>query len=137
MEGEPTEMVRWIYSLDWADVDAKRDWLMNGDSIDPNFESLLLDKPGAGVLRGTVGMQSFGEAIEQDFVHLAYRPDHYEMVGDSQLVVSGHIEARTRTSGHRVQADFAHLWTLAGRKPRRVEAHASLAAAIEAATTLL
>ena len=133
MEDEPAELVRSIYGLDWADVEAKREWLRRADMVDPGFESLLLDKPGAGVLHGAVGLLSFGEAIEQDFMELAYVPDRYERVGDSRLVVSGHVEARTRTSGHRVNADFAHVWTLSDGRPRRVEAHPSLAAAMAAA----
>ena len=118
------DVVRWIYELDWADVEAKRDKLRGVDVVvDPEFQSLLLDKPGAGTLHGLEGMVSFGEAIEQDFTELRYRPSLYEMAGKDRVVVSGQIEGRTRTSGHRLHGGFTHLWTLAGGRAQRVEAY--------------
>lgn len=122
-----------MYGTDWADVENRRRVIDRlSDDVGPFFESLLLDKPGAGTLYGLRGLQSFGEAVEEDFVGLEYWPARYERVAPSRIVVSGEVRARTRMSGQRLHGDFAHVWTILNGRVARVEAYADRAAAMEA-----
>jgi ketosteroid isomerase-like protein len=134
MSNENVEIVRRIYGFNWAAVGSREHGLDELDAIvAPEFESQLSPEIGGRVVKGVAGLREFGEALEQDFAEISYKPSRFADAGDGTVVVVGTVAGVARASKMPLSGEFGHIWKLAGGRAVHVEAHMSAAAALEAA----
>jgi ketosteroid isomerase-like protein len=115
--------VSWLYDVDWASTEEKATVLDDaGALVDPDLRIDLLTGRRWGPLHGLQGLEVFGEAIEEDFVELEYHPREVDRASADQVILSVEVQARARTSGLELSADFSHEWTLRDGRATKIKA---------------
>ena len=106
------ERTSWLYDVDWASSEDKASVASRaGPFVEPDIRVELLTGRRWGPGRGLEGLQVFGEAVEEDFVELAYEARDVTGLEDDQVIVTGEVHGRGRTSGLKMSAEFSHEWT--------------------------
>lgn len=107
-----TERTRWLYEVDWANSEEKASVPARARPfVEPDFRVELLTGRRWGPVRGLEGLQVFGEAVEEDFVELEYEAQDVKRTEGDQVIVTGEVHGRGRTSGLEMSAEFSHEWT--------------------------
>jgi SnoaL-like domain len=125
--GEPnTTLIRNLYGFNWAAVDDRtRGFAAAGEVMAPDLEALVSPEVGERTLHGLGGFARFVEGLEEDFSEFRYLAETFDEVSPEQILVTGQIQARGRTSHMPLTAPFSHLWTLRDGKAVKVEARSA------------
>lgn len=108
-EPENVETVRRLYrAFVEGDVPAILN-LVAGDVDWQFFGSANI--PWAGPRRGHAGVEQFFRSAGEAIAIEIFEPDEFISAGDS-VIVLGHERVRMHTNGRRVEANWAHIWTL-------------------------
>jgi ketosteroid isomerase-like protein len=89
------------------------------------------EQPGAETRRGPKGVSDSMTALTEAFDDLQYHPERLIESGN-KVVVLLRVRGRGKGSGIVVESNVAHVWTLQGPKPVRVEIYLDVAQAMEA-----
>ena len=73
------------------------------------------DHPALGTHKGPAGVQKFFGIIADTQSPTDFSPNEFYASGDKVFVL-GHYDWTFRKSGHKVSADFAHIFTIKGGK---------------------
>jgi ketosteroid isomerase-like protein len=106
------------------------------DAVDPEIEMhSRTDLPDRRVWRGYAGMGEFFAEIAQQFHPIRWEP--YEMVATGpHVVVRARVTAYGASSGTRIVADEAQLWTFRDGRLLRVQGFPTVVDAYATARTL-
>jgi ketosteroid isomerase-like protein len=107
------DLIRRVYGFNWAAVDDRaRGLAAAGEVMAPDVQARVSPEVGDRTLHGLGGFAVFVEGLEEDFSEFRYQAENFEEVSPEQVLVTGHIQARGRTSNMPLTAPFVHLWTL-------------------------
>jgi ketosteroid isomerase-like protein len=116
------DLIRGVYGFNWAAArDRGQGLAAAGEVMAPDVQARISPEVGDRTLHGVEGFAVFVEGLEEDFSEFRYQAEQIEELSSEQLVVTGHIRARGRTSNMPLTAPFGHLWTLRDGKAVRVE----------------
>jgi ketosteroid isomerase-like protein len=123
MADRNADLIRGVYGFNWAAVDERERGLAAARAVmAPDVQARVSPEVGDRTLHGLEGFAVFVEGLQQDFSEFRYRPDRIDEVSPEEVLVTGHIEARGRSSNMPLTAPFGHVWTLRDGKAIRVEA---------------
>jgi ketosteroid isomerase-like protein len=107
------DLIRGLYGFNWAAVDDReRGLAAAGELMAADLEARVSPEVGDRTLRGLEGFAVFVEGLEEDFSEFRYEAETFDEVSPEQVLVTGQIHARGRTSNMPLTAPFGHLWTL-------------------------
>jgi ketosteroid isomerase-like protein len=119
------DLIRGVYGFDWAAVDDQRRGLAAaGEVMAPDLQARVSPEVGDRTLHGLEGFAVFVEGLEEDFSEFRYQAETFDEISPDQVLVTGHIHARGRTSNMPLTAPFGHLWTLRDGRAIKVESRA-------------
>jgi ketosteroid isomerase-like protein len=123
MADRNADLIRGVYGFNWAAVDERERGLAAARAVmAPDVQARVSPEVGDRTLHGLEGFAVFVEGLQQDFSEFRYRPDRIDEVSPEEVLVTGHIEARGRSSNMPLTAPFGHVWTVRDGKAIRVEA---------------
>jgi len=103
------QIVQRIYK---AIIDGDLSTLLNAMTDDVEFIIPGSSKnPAAGSWRGRRGVEQWVAAVNGLLAFELLQPDEF-IVGRDEVVVLGHERCRMRATGHLVEVQWAHIWTL-------------------------
>jgi ketosteroid isomerase-like protein len=116
------DLIRGLYGFNWASVDERERGLAAARAVmAPDVQARVSPEVGDRTLLGLEGFAVFVEGLQQDFSEFRYQAEAVDEVSPEQVLVSGHIQARGRSSNMPLTAPFGHLWTLRDGSAIRVE----------------
>src|SRR5215213_1250452 len=123
------ELIRSVYGIDWAAVDARaRGLAAAAELMSPDVKARISPEVGDRVLDGIGDFATFVEGLEEDFSEFRYDVEAAEETAPGEVVLTGVIHARGRHSRMPLSAPFSHSWSFVDGRAVRVEA--SLSAAV-------
>jgi ketosteroid isomerase-like protein len=98
----------------------------------PDFEGVVPPELSAepDIYRGHDGIRRYFQSFEEAMAEIRFHEDRLWDVGES-VVVDARLTARGRQTAIPVEQQFALIWTFRDGKAVRVQAYASLSAALE------
>jgi SnoaL-like domain len=123
MPSSDADLLRTVYGIDWAAVDARaRGLAAAAELMSPDVKARISPEVGDRVLDGIAGFATFVEGLEEDFSEFRYDLEAVEEAAPGEIVVTGVIHARGRHSRMPLSAPFSHSWSFIDGRAVRVEA---------------
>jgi hypothetical protein len=126
MPSSDAELIRSVYGIDWAAVDARaRGLTAAAEMMAPDLKARISPEVGDRVLDGIGDFATFVEGLEEDFSEFRYDVDDVEETAPGEIVITGVIHARGRHSRMPLSAPFSHCWSFIDGRAVSVEARLS------------